>query len=306
MIQFDQLAAHHDHHSYAAVLRTAFTWLVSRLQRGQHVLDVVPMRNLFIPGSLRHLHPHTELIINCFGHGRLDLIDGSFTVRPESLVLTPRGVAHLEFPQANEICYANIIISCQSVGLGSHIRITDSANGKQQDRRRQRFVFQDQRFIRAARYFDEACVAYGDELGKPTALCRGLSLAGCALVLEALEEYSTDMSSAEDMNIHLIQLARAYIEQHITDYDLRVSKIADRIGCSADYLSHRFHQVSGQHLNTWITERRLDLACNLLRETSMGVEEVARATGYQDPGYFSRCFRAAYGSSPRTWRKSLV
>ena len=103
----------------------------------------------------------------------------------------------------------------------------------------------------------------------------------------------------------MIQLARAYAEQHISDTDLRVSKIARKIGCSADYLSHRYHQVHGQHLNHWITEQRMELACNLLRDTSMGVEEVARASGYRDPGYFSRCFKAQFGSSPRAWRKSL-
>ena len=306
MLPIARLAAHHDRHSYAAVLRDALSWVVSRLQRGQHVLDVVPMRNLFIPGEIGHLHPHPEIIINCIGHGHLDLIDSVFDVRPETLVLTPRGVAHDEYPTRNDACYANIILSCQNVGLGSHIRITEAHNKSEHGHMRQRFVFQDQRFIRAARYVDEACLAYGDSSDKPNALCRGLSLAACALLVEALEEIANDVSTEEDANTHLIQLARAYIEQHIPDYDLRVSKVAERIGCSADYLSHRFHQVTGQHLNAWITERRLDLACNLLRETSMGVEEVARATGYQDPGYFSRCFRAAYGSSPRAWRKSLA
>ena len=306
MIPITRLAAHHDHHSYAAVLRDALSWVVSRLQRGQHVLDVVPVRNVFIPGDIGHLHPHPEIIINCIGHGRLDLIDSAFHIRPETIVLTPRGVAHVEFPANTAESYANIILSCQTVGLGSHIRITEVHNKNEHGHMRQRFVFQDSRFNRAARYFEEACLAYGDSTERPNALCRGLSMAGSALLLEALDEFSRNVSSDEDDNTHLIQLAHAYIEQHITDYDLRVSKVADRIGCSADYLSHRFHQVTGQHLNAWITEHRLDLACNLLRETSMGVEEVARATGYQDPGYFSRCFRAAYGSSPRAWRKSLA
>lgn len=306
MLSIERLAQPHDQTSYTAMLRDVLNALISRLQRGHHVLDVVPMRHVFIPGDIGHLHPHPELIINCIGHGRLQLLDDEFSVRPETLVLTPRGVAHLESPVDERELYANIILSCSRYRFGSHIRISEPHNHQKHGHIRQRFVFEDVRLHRCRRYFDEACVANGEYTGQPNALCRGLTMAACALLVEILEDKSTAMVTTMDDNAHIIQLARSYAEQHISDCDLRVSKIAQKIGCSADYLSHRYHQIQGQHLNHWITEQRMELATHLLRDSGMGVEEVARAAGYRDPSYFSRCFKSQFGLSPRVWRKSLA
>ena len=125
MLPIERLAQVHDHVSYTRLLCTVMTTVISRLQRGHHVLDVVPMRNLFMPGEIGHLHPHTELIINCIGHGSLQLLDGEFAIRPETLVLTPRGVAHFESPSDGRELYANIILGCSHHRFGSHIRITE-------------------------------------------------------------------------------------------------------------------------------------------------------------------------------------
>jgi AraC family transcriptional activator of pobA len=40
----------------------------------------------------------------------------------------------------------------------------------------------------------------------------------------------------------------------------------------------------------------------LLTETDLPVAEVARRVGIHDPGYFSRLFGRAHGTSPRDWR----
>jgi hypothetical protein len=44
-------------------------------------------------------------------------------------------------------------------------------------------------------------------------------------------------------------------------------------------------------------------ACLLLIETSASISEIAKACGFDDEFYFSRCFRRQFGSPPRTYRK---
>jgi hypothetical protein len=43
--------------------------------------------------------------------------------------------------------------------------------------------------------------------------------------------------------------------------------------------------------------------CRLLIETSASISEIAKACGFDDEFYFSRCFRRQFGSPPRTYRK---
>jgi AraC family transcriptional activator of pobA len=54
----------------------------------------------------------------------------------------------------------------------------------------------------------------------------------------------------------------------------------------------------------WIAERRMAQARRVLVETDLGVEEVGRRVGYDDPGYFVRSFRRTHGITPRGWRRA--
>ena len=47
---------------------------------------------------------------------------------------------------------------------------------------------------------------------------------------------------------------------------------------------------------------RIDGAKNLLTLNHLRVADVARATGFDDPLYFSRCFKAETGLSPKDWQ----
>ena len=50
--------------------------------------------------------------------------------------------------------------------------------------------------------------------------------------------------------------------------------------------------------------RRLEHARGLLLGTDWSVEQVASCCGYEDPFYFSRCFRKEFGLSPRKYRQA--
>jgi transcriptional regulator GlxA family with amidase domain len=90
---------------------------------------------------------------------------------------------------------------------------------------------------------------------------------------------------------------------HLSDASLNVQELARRVGCSADYLSNLFHREVGVTLTAWLNGQRVERAKQLLRDSSMNVSEIAWATGYRDPGYLARRFRAATGRSPREYRR---
>lgn len=54
--------------------------------------------------------------------------------------------------------------------------------------------------------------------------------------------------------------------------------------------------------SAWLTELRLRHAAHLLAATDEPVTAIAARCGFTSPSYFTRCFRAAYATSPRTYR----
>jgi len=54
----------------------------------------------------------------------------------------------------------------------------------------------------------------------------------------------------------------------------------------------------------YLQELRMSAAKSLLLMTTMSIQEVTDAVGYQSIHYFSRLFKKKYGKSPTQWRKS--
>ncbi len=80
---------------------------------------------------------------------------------------------------------------------------------------------------------------------------------------------------------------------------------ADHAGLSRFQLYRMVRKQCGQSPSQWLIRRRLEQACELLRSSSAPVAEVARSSGWQDPNFFARTFRAHTGHSPTEWRRQF-
>ena len=63
-----------------------------------------------------------------------------------------------------------------------------------------------------------------------------------------------------------------------------------------------FRKEQGMTMQQYHTGRRMSRACFMLRSTLIPIGEIADTLGYDDPLYFSRCFRVYSGMSPRSYR----
>ena len=66
-----------------------------------------------------------------------------------------------------------------------------------------------------------------------------------------------------------------------------------------------FGAVMGQSPLSYLTELRMQTACDLLRRSSLGIGQVAEAVGYPDGRYFARLFRKQYGMTPGEYRRNF-
>jgi AraC-like DNA-binding protein len=85
------------------------------------------------------------------------------------------------------------------------------------------------------------------------------------------------------------------------EYDF--PRIAGRSGMSISTFRRRWLDAIGVPPSTYLVESRMREARRMLVETLWSVGEIADRVGYPDPLYFSRCFRATTGVSPRGYRE---
>lgn len=92
------------------------------------------------------------------------------------------------------------------------------------------------------------------------------------------------------------------IMSHSLDRNLGLSEIAGRVGISAEHLSRIFHRATGETPAAWYRRHRLERARELLRQSDLSVQEVARRCGYPTSAHFIASFRAVVGMTPGRWR----
>ncbi|GAA2582415.1 AraC family transcriptional regulator [Actinomadura fulvescens] len=79
-----------------------------------------------------------------------------------------------------------------------------------------------------------------------------------------------------------------------------VAGLAGEIGMSRAVFARRFTELVGQPPLTYLTEWRMAVAADLLREPGSSVASVARKVGYSDGFAFSNAFKRVRGESPST------
>ncbi|HVZ64597.1 MAG TPA: AraC family transcriptional regulator [Lacunisphaera sp.] len=83
----------------------------------------------------------------------------------------------------------------------------------------------------------------------------------------------------------------------------KLRQLAGAAGMSVTHFSALFRRRTGFSPVDFLIRQRVRQAGQLLDSTSLSIREIAEQVGYDDPYYFSRCFRRVMGCSPRAYRK---
>jgi AraC family transcriptional activator of pobA len=98
-----------------------------------------------------------------------------------------------------------------------------------------------------------------------------------------------------------VQLYQIHRREHWT-----VDQYCQKLGTSRDRLQTAVLRATGLTPQTYIHQSILNEARDLLRNTSLQINEIAFRLGYQDPAYFNRFFTRANGVSPGRFRKEML
>ncbi|MHC4884351.1 MAG: helix-turn-helix transcriptional regulator [Planctomycetota bacterium] len=91
---------------------------------------------------------------------------------------------------------------------------------------------------------------------------------------------------------------RDYVDTH---FHLKITRksAADALGISQDYVTKLFREKGEKSFNDYLEGLRLAKATNLLKHSSLQIQDIAEACGFASGNYFTKVFKRITGHPPR-------
>jgi len=254
-----------------------------------------------LPYPHRHDFYHIVWVVNGHGHHVIDSV--RYDVKPNTLFFMAPGQIH-DFVLSEDATGFTINFSPEFFALKLHSRhsLTDVP------------IYNFEKLNNAL---------YVDEQRAP----------GLHAILDAIiEEYAAEQSGYEDviwsyLRIFLMKVSRMAVPDSISDSSSRSLLLSRRsksaleanfstISQAAEYarllkvtersLNEATRQAFGYTAAQLIRERVMLEAKRLLLHSEISVAEIGERLGFEDPAYFSRCFKKHTSRSPIDFRQSLA
>lgn len=110
---------------------------------------------------------------------------------------------------------------------------------------------------------------------------------------------------SDNQSKKVIKKALEYIEENYTQESLSLNTVAGAVNVSPGYFSAIFSQAMEVTFIEYVTQKRMEKAKKLLRQTEKHSGDIALEVGYKDPHYFSFVFKKTQGCTPREYRSGV-
>ncbi len=154
------------------------------------------------------------------------------------------------------------------------------------------------------------------EIGVDEYLCKPFDAETLRLrirnILELRNRYRRRFSTTGDIkDLHLkesskdrkfIEQAIGLMKQHYANPNYALENFVRDMGCSKTVVNRKMQILTGQPIGQFMKGYRLDMAHKILQQNTggMNVSDVAYAVGFNDPKYFTKCFKELFGYLPST------
>ena len=123
-----------------------------------------------------------------------------------------------------------------------------------------------------------------------------------AIIIQKAEEFRhADDRKIADSDRYDVARIMEYVNAHLSKNFL-LSDLASESYMSVSKFKYVFKAVTGQSFSDYITQKRMELACELLVQSNLYVAEIAYRLGYKNAGSFSVQFKNYTGVLPSNYR----
>lgn len=132
---------------------------------------------------------------------------------------------------------------------------------------------------------------------------QSIAFANLVHLLVVLFRIYAEHPRKDNLTIMRIADALSYLESH-ADRPVGTKELMELTNMSASTLNRHFQNATGLSPVEFHIQRRIEMACRLIRASDLSMGEISEATGFNDANYFSRQFRKVMGMSPRQYRNN--
>ena len=118
---------------------------------------------------------------------------------------------------------------------------------------------------------------------------------------ETPESKAIELMESKSPDDELLQRIMQVIAENISDSDLCVDFIAQKVGISRVHLNRKMKELTNQTPHNFIRNIRMKQAGKWLKDANRNVTDVMYACGFSNAASFSTMFKNFYGCSPREY-----
>ncbi len=96
---------------------------------------------------------------------------------------------------------------------------------------------------------------------------------------------------------------KEYLDTNYTEH-ITLDTLTSLTHMNKYYMAHSFTKYTGHSPIHYLNRRRLEAACQLLRDTDYSIADISSSTGFSSQSYFSQTFRKFYGITPIKYRQN--
>ncbi len=237
--------------------------------------------------SLKHSHHFSEFFYVKNGKGKFLIEDEVIPIGKDDLVMVNPNVLHTEVSLSTEpLEYVILGVEGIVFSFPQHREYTvfHCKNNKQN------LMF----------YFSSLLEEITEKQADYEAVCQKL-LEVLIVQLSRYNNFSYDIVPTQSLNRECSKI-KHYIDAHYAE-NLTLDMLAELAHLNKFYFVHSFTNAFGTSPISYLQQKRIQAACELLSGTDHSIGEIARLTGFSSQSYFSQCFLKQCGMSARTYRK---
>jgi AraC family transcriptional regulator len=99
-----------------------------------------------------------------------------------------------------------------------------------------------------------------------------------------------------------VRRATEILEAHLGD-NIALLQVAEACELSVSHFARAFRQTFNRPPHSWLNERRVDRARDLMINSRLSLVDIAIRCGFMDQSALNRAFRRIHGISPGMWRR---
>ncbi|MFV0480231.1 MAG: AraC family transcriptional regulator [Anaerorhabdus sp.] len=239
--------------------------------------------------SIIHSHPFTELFYVQRGKGIFQVDNESFPVSEDDLVIVNSNSFHTE-SSCNEDPLEYIVVGFDGISLLSrenqHYSLHNYSDYKHE------ILFYIKTLYQEAKAKSDSYALISQNLLE-VLLINIIRRTQVHLTVEAPKKSTRECA-----------YVKQYIDKHFYE-DISLEKLCELSFINKYYLVHSFKKYYNVSPIQYLQQRRLDEACNLLKNTDFSISEISQIVGMSSESYFIQVFKKNFKTTPRRYRSEL-